>query len=234
MEYLLILKEYRMVRIGIGFIGMAIGLGLYYWENSLRQEFEEIEKEKKWPLWVLPLVNGLLSILAFKGASSYTEILIKIIEMSILLLLFVFDLKYMLLPTKVILPGVGVSLIGLILGWQRTGIWEIVRNGLLGGAIGFGIFWLIYFGSLVILKKEGLGYGDVRLMLLIGLIVGIQQVFMVIIIASLLAVLGGSIFWLIRKQSQAFPYGPFLCMGTIIMMNWGDKLMAYYFQLMGF
>lgn len=223
-----------MVRIGIGFIGMAIGLGLYYWENSLRQEFEEIEKEKKWPLWVLPLVNGLLSILAFKGASSYTEILIKIIEMSILLLLFVFDLKYMLLPTKVILPGVGVSLIGLILGWQRTGIWEIVRNGLLGGAIGFGIFWLIYFGSLVILKKEGLGYGDVRLMLLIGLIVGIQQVFMVIIIASLLAVLGGSIFWLIRKQSQAFPYGPFLCMGTIIMMNWGDKLMAYYFQLMGF
>lgn len=213
--------------------GILLGMCFPLLESLLIKEFDEIKEEKHWPFWVMPIISGILALLVGRQARTYGEALVAVLLVCLLLLLACFDLKYMLLPTKAILPG-----IGLILGWQLFQ-WSIAKengqllNSLLGGLIGFGVFWLIFYGSKWVLKKEGLGYGDVRLMALVGLILGLDKVFLAIIIASVLAVVVGIVQLGRKKQSEAFPFGPYLCLGTILLMIWEEQIMTLYLRCLG-
>lgn len=161
------------------------------------------------------------------------KFLLLIVNISFWLFLTLFDYKYMLLPTKVIYVGLGVNVVLSLFIYYRTGDTYYLINRCLGAVGGYGLFCLIFYMSKWLLKKEGLGYGDVRLMALIGWYVGIEQLFFVIILASVLAVLVGGLLYMIRRSSEAFPFGPFLCGGAALMSLYGTVLLSVYWRWMG-
>ena len=117
------------------------------------------------------------------------------------LVLTMIDWDHMILPTRVIRWGLGLGLIERILQ-------SIVSN-----------------------NKYFLGYGDVRLMGFLGLFVGFNQLFLMIIISCILASVFGLVLLKVRKSSEPYPLGPFLNGGALIVILWGERLLQSYLSL---
>ena len=147
------------------------------------------------------------------------------------LVLTMIDWDHMLLPTSIIRWGIGFGLLERIVQSLVANNWYILIEALLGAIVGYGLFMLVYYGSQWLLKKEGLGYGDVRLMGFIGLYTGLNTLFLMIIIACLLASAFGIILLKVRKSSQPYPLGPFLNVGALIVILWGEQLLVSYLSL---
>lgn len=127
--------------------------------------------------------------------------------------LFFTDLRYFLLPDVITLPGIFVSLaLGFLhpqIGWQSS----------LGGALlGGGVFWATAFFYLKVKGEEGLGFGDVKYMALIGGAVGWQQVFWVFLFSCSLGALVGVIRGLQTGEGlkASIPFGPFLSLAGFL------------------
>lgn len=146
---------------------------------------------------------------------------------SALTTIFLTDLKYGIIPFKVVFPAIAVTLLWYV-------VTPVGGNFLLGSllsAVGvFAFFFLLFF----LTKGRGLGFGDVVYVLLMGLLLGFPK----IILGLYISFLSGAIISLIlvvarRKQIKGgtIPFGPFLVSGTIISMLWGeviiDKILGY-------
>ncbi len=146
------------------------------------------------------------------------------------------DLEYRLIMHPVSLGGAGL---GLIIGVVRVG-WA---EALIGGVVGYGIMVVLYMLGYVIIKLVGrirgqavndvaLGYGDVNLSGVLGLMLGYR----LIIYALLTAVVVGGVVSLVyliikvaTRKYQAFmalPYGPFLVFGAVIFIYFRDQVLA--------
>ncbi len=147
------------------------------------------------------------------------------------IVLTMIDWDHMLLPTRIIYVGLGLGIIeqmvqGIFIK-QWTSLWE----ALIGGIVGYGLFALLYYGSRWLLKKEAMGYGDVRLVGMIGFFVGVEQIGLVILIGALLASSYGIVLLKIRKASEPYPFGPFLNIGACVAIIWGEQIMTWYLGL---
>jgi leader peptidase (prepilin peptidase) / N-methyltransferase len=155
---------------------------------------------------------------------------------TILILVLVIDLEHKLILTVVMYPAAIVALLGSLIH-PTPYFW---RLALIGGALGFGILYLVYWmGELFVkvmsrargkdINAVAFGYGDVRLGGFLGLILGFPDVLNAIFYAVLLGGLAGLIYWLIRavvlrnySLFTAIPYGPFLVAGGMAMMFFGS------------
>lgn len=211
-------------------LGGLLGLFNNWWKRCLEKDFDEIKVEDTNNKWLLPCLTAIISGWLSSVTKNNYILIFNIVIVSLLILLACFDYQYMLLPTKVIVPGIIIACISRGVMYLITKEKYYLIEGLLGGIIGFGLFFLIFYGSIWILKKEGLGFGDVRLMAFIGIVIGIGELFIFIIISSLLAVLVGGMLLVIKQKSEAFPFGPFLCSGAIIMLLLGEEIMTIYLR----
>lgn len=150
-----------------------------------------------------------------------------------LITLTMIDFDHMILPTNIIVVGwfLGLGFIctrALLLG-EVSYLWE----PLLASALGYGIFYALFYGVIFLYKKEGLGFGDVRLMALLGLYTSVQFLFLIIFIASLLASFYGIAQYIKCKESKPFAFGPYLCMGAYLCVLFGSNILQWYFGLFG-
>lgn len=154
---------------------------------------------------------------------------------AIFCLVLVIDLEHKLILNVVLYPAWGLALLGSLLHPTPY----FYRLALLGGAVGFGILFLIYLAGEVFVKvvsrmrgkpihAVAFGFGDVRLGLFIGLILGFPEVLTAIFVAVLLGGLAGVLYWFVRalilrrySLFTAIPYGPFLIIGAMVMMFFG-------------
>lgn len=222
-----------MMDVGIFVLGILWGLLGNKIEEQLVKDYDEIILSKGWSIYMMPIITGILWLLLWQTYGVSLETIGYMLFIGLLMILACFDLKYMLLPTKVIYMGIGLCIIYRLLQLAITRESYFIISGGLGALIGYGLFLIIFYGSKWLFKKEGLGFGDVRLMALIGLYVGIEDLFILIIIASILAVLVGVILYLIRRKSEAYPFGPFLCGAAIVMVLFGNKIIAFYLGCLG-
>ncbi len=150
------------------------------------------------------------------------EILRDFLIISIMIVIFLYDLKYYLILDKVTLPAILVfSAINLFLGMS----WQ---NMLISGIIG-GSFFLIQF---VVSKGKWIGGGDIRLGVLMGVILGwpmvILAIFLAYIIGSVISVglvVGGK-----KKWGSQVPLGIFLTVATVITLFWGQIIWDWYWH----
>ena len=150
---------------------------------------------------------------------------------SSLLVLFFQDLKFGILSDKIIGVVILVSLFYLFL-FQRQ---EFFVN-LLTGAISFGFFVLISFLFYMVTKKQGMGGGDIKLSFLLGLILGYPAIIICLYIAFLTASLISIILVLWRKKDylvDSLPFGPFLIMGALVSLFWGNLIFLAALKLLG-
>ncbi len=155
---------------------------------------------------------------------------------AIFVLVLVIDLEHKLILNVVMYPAWGLALLGSLLHPDP----HFYRLALLGGALGFGLLFLIYLlGELfvkVMSKMRGkaihavaFGFGDVRLGGFIGLVLGFPKVLTAILIGILLGGLGALLYWFVRavilrrySLFTAIPYGPFLVAGAMYVLLSGS------------
>jgi leader peptidase (prepilin peptidase) / N-methyltransferase len=134
------------------------------------------------------------------------------------------DLNTKLILNKIVYP---MALVAIALDvFVPPGI----VSGLIGGAIGF-VFFLIP----IIVTRGGMGFGDVKMAALIGLITGFSQVWVAILGG---VILGGlvAVFLLvsgIKKRKETIPFGPFLSLAAIVTLLWGNGILNWYLGLFG-
>jgi leader peptidase (prepilin peptidase)/N-methyltransferase len=135
-----------------------------------------------------------------------------------LLALTFIDLDTQLLPDDITLPLLWLGLIA-----NAYGVFTDLRSAVLGAAAGYLVLWIVYWAFRILAKKEGMGYGDFKLLAAIGAWAGWQALPVAILVAAGLgAVIGSIALWLSRKGADTrIPFGPYLALGGIVALVWG-------------
>ncbi len=139
------------------------------------------------------------------------------------------DIDHQLLPDEIVLP---LLWLGLLLSLATGGVSP--TDAILGATAGYLILWSIFQLFKLLTGKEGMGYGDFKLLAALGAWLGWQMLPLIVLLSSLLgAVIGGLLLAIRRKGSQPIPFGPYLAIAGWIALLWGDKLTDLYFRTMG-
>ena len=140
-----------------------------------------------------------------------------------LIIIFLYDLKYYLIPDKISLPAMVVALIFNIF------LYNIFINYLLAALIAAGFFFLQFIVS----RGQWIGGGDIRLGLLIGLMLGWPNVLAALIIAYILgSIIGlGLIITKRATMKSQVPLGTFLSVGTLVALLWSEQIINWYLNI---
>ena len=152
----------------------------------------------------------------------------------VFLVIFVIDLEHGLILNKVVYPSMLVAVVFaafLSPSWMEGWVFHPAASAALGGAVGLGMFWLI-----AVVSGGGMGWGDVKLAGLIGLICGFPPVLLALILG---AVLGGlvAVLLLVAKKrkwasGQTIPFGPSLVVAAMVTVLWGGGIADWYMNLL--
>jgi len=177
------------------------------------------------------LVTAILALTLFlRFGSSWLFFVYAIFVGGLVVVSFV-DLEEGIVPDIVSLPGtvLGLTLSGL--AWLLS-IDEFPSplNSLLGALLGGGMFWVVAFVYEWFRGREGLGFGDVKLMAMIGAFLGWSGVPITLFVGAGLGSLWGIGLMLVRgvDTKHALPFAPFLCTGAFVNLIWGTHLAAWY------
>jgi leader peptidase (prepilin peptidase)/N-methyltransferase len=135
-----------------------------------------------------------------------------------LLALTFIDFDTQLLPDDITLPLLWLGLIA-----NSAGLFTDLRSAVLGAVAGYLVLWAVYWGFRLLAKKEGMGYGDFKLLAAVGAWTGWQVLPVVIVVSAGLGAVLGSIALLIAKRGSdtRIPFGPYLALGGIVGLLWG-------------
>ena len=147
------------------------------------------------------------------------------------------DFDHLILPDRVTLGGM---VAGLVLSFAfpelqgRSERLPALTQSALGLALGFGILWTVATVGRLVLKREAMGFGDVKLLGAIGAFLGWKAVLFTIFASSLLGCVAGVLliaFGGVKMQSR-IPFGPYISLAAAIWLFWGETLFALYVNLL--
>ncbi|WP_026957916.1 prepilin peptidase [Aliagarivorans taiwanensis] len=143
----------------------------------------------------------------------------------LMLTLALIDFDTMLLPDQLTLPGMWL---GLLLATQS--LFASPIDAIIGAAAGYLFLWSIFWAFKLLTGKEGMGYGDFKLLALIGAWFGWQALPLVVLLSSLSGAVLGIILLVTRRQQQGqpMPFGPYLAMGGLCYLYIGPELYQWY------
>ena len=177
----------------------------------------------RYPL-VEVLGGAMAGLMAWRFGYSAQLVFALVFAWAMIALAFI-DFDTQLLPDDITLPMLWLGLIA-----NSAGVFTDLRSAVLGAAGGYLILWLVYWAFRLIAKKEGMGFGDFKLLAAIGAWTG-WQVLPVVIVASagLGAVVGSLFLWLSRRGADTrIPFGPYLALGGIVAIVWGRELVVLW------
>ncbi len=176
------------------------------------------------------LISALLAYfvgLRFGVSFAYLTVLIFT---GLFLILSLIDFKAYLLPDRFTLPGAVIAIFASVYGLGNAWI-----DVLLGALVGGGLFGALAWGYKRLRGIDGLGWGDVKLMFMLGALCTFPYLSMMIFLAGVLALVGFAVVGVAKKRtedvhSMALPFGPFLCMGAWVTLLWGPMLWQMWFN----
>lgn len=131
------------------------------------------------------------------------------------------DARYYIIPDEFSLGGM---LVGLAASVIPGGI--EVTAAFLGAAVGFGVLWSVGWLGKLAFKKDAMGFGDVKMMAMIGAFLGPVGVLLTIFLGALFgSVIFGPISW---KTGKLVPFGLFLAAGAAVSYGWGEAIITWY------
>ena len=145
------------------------------------------------------------------------------------------DFDHQLLPDFVTVGGMVLGVVLAVAGGVFTHSWSQLVQSLVGLAFGFGLLWLVRWLGSKAFGREAMGMGDVFLMGAVGALLGPLAVLAVLILSSLYGSVVGVGMILVSKarlgKFVAIPFGPYICLGCLTWMFWGEKILAWYVRL---
>jgi leader peptidase (prepilin peptidase)/N-methyltransferase len=178
---------------------------------------------------IVELLTGLFALATFLKFGQSLEALIYFAFMACLLVVTFIDLDHRIIPDIITLPGIPICFAASF-AITSVGYKDALLGILVGGGSLFGVAWIYS----LITKKEGLGGGDIKLLAMMGALVGLKGVVVTIFVSSLVGTLSGLAVMLQsrRGMKMAVPFGPFLAIGCITYVFFGTELIAWYFNLL--
>jgi leader peptidase (prepilin peptidase)/N-methyltransferase len=175
------------------------------------------------------LLGGLFALGAYLRFGPGIETLVYYVFIATLLAVTFIDIDHRIIPDVITLPGIPIFFAASFALPAIT-----YKDALLGILIGGGSLFLVAWVYSIITKKEGMGGGDIKLLAMMGAMVGWQGVFFTIFVASLVGTLAGLAVMLQSRQGMklAVPFGPFLSIGAITYIFFGTQLVNWYFNLL--
>jgi leader peptidase (prepilin peptidase) / N-methyltransferase len=196
----------------------------------LRGNCRYCKKKISWQYPLVELGNAFLFVLFFQHFNFFLpgfNFLAFIFYLAIscfLVVIFVYDLKHFLIPDKIIFPAIGLALIYNLFNFNN-----LLFNFLPSALAGFLFFLIIYLVS----QGRWLGFGDVKLVFLLGLFLGFPNILVGLFLSFTIgAIIGiGLIILKSKNLKSEVPFAPFLVVGSFIAFFWGEKILNWYLSL---
>ena len=174
---------------------------------------------------LVELAAGIMSVVVAWHFGVSWETLFALLLTWALIALSVIDLRTTLLPDDITLPFVWLGVLLAI-----PALFTDLQASVIGAAVGYLSLWLIFHAFRLLTGKEGLGYGDFKLLALLGAWLGWQSLPIVILLASFVGAAVGIALMVFRghQRETPIPFGPYLAAAGWIALIWGDSLMNAY------
>ena len=180
---------------------------------------------------IIELITGILSAFLIWRFGSGSVGLATLLFAYLLIAMTFIDLDTQLLPDDLTLP---LLWCGLLV--NLNGTFVPLKDAVIGAAAGYLSLWSVYWLFKLSTGKEGMGYGDFKLLAMLGAWLGWQSLPLIILFSSFLgSIIGLSLICFKgRNKNTPIPFGPFLALGGFAATLWGKQLSDLYFNFIGF
>jgi leader peptidase (prepilin peptidase)/N-methyltransferase len=209
-------------------------------------------KTKISPMYpVVEFLTGLLFLACYEAFGLTLETLKWVIFSAIMIVLVFTDLRERILPDVVNYTGLAMGLVlslftrpsdGMAL-WLANHTFDFppptpvisLADALFGAAIGSGLLWLVSEAYFRLRGREGMGLGDVKMMLMAGAFLGAKRTLLTIFVGSVLGSVLGLLFMVARRKDSEYelPFGTFLGMAAVLVVFFGTSVINWYQSLLG-
>lgn len=184
--------------------------------------------------FIVEFLMAVFSVLLLERFGLGLVFFVNFVLVAALLVITFIDLDVRIVPDVISLPGIGLGFLSSVIQYQ----WSMDRlsnlpspiSSLLGILIGGGSLLLVAWAYQFFTGIEGMGGGDVKLLAMIGAFLGWPSIPVALFFASLTGSIVGVIF-MVRKgvdSKYALPFAPFLCLGALVYLLFGNLLIAIY------
>ena len=172
-------------------------------------------------LMIMALGYHFAPSMALVGAMLFTWCLIT---------LTMIDVDHQLLPDDITLPLLWLGLL-----FNLSGGFVSLQDAVIGAMAGYLVLWSVYWLFKLLTGKEGMGYGDFKLLAALGAWLGWQALPLIILLSSLVGALCGLALMLVKRRGKEIPipFGPYLAAAGWIALLWGESLTAAYLSTLG-
>lgn len=180
---------------------------------------------------IIEAVTGLLSVLVvWQFGATWLTLAVLVLTWALIALTMI-DFDHQLLPDNITLP---LLWLGLLVNTLLPGSDVTATDAVLGAVFGYLSLWSLYWAFKLLTGKEGMGYGDFKLLGALGAWMGWQSLLMIVILSSLVGAAVGISLLVFRGRDRniPIPFGPYLAGAGFIALLWGDTLTALYLDTM--
>jgi leader peptidase (prepilin peptidase)/N-methyltransferase len=208
------------------------GHGLSAWENIplvsflvLRGRCRACRTPISWQYPLVELLTGVLSAVVMWRFGWSWAALAALVVTWMLVAGAGIDLRTTLLPDEITLPLLWFALL-----CAAAGLFVGPATAIIGAAVGYLSLWSVYWAFKLLTGKEGMGYGDFKLLAALGALVGAAGIVPIVLMSALAGAIAGSIWLALRGRDRAtpIPFGPFLATGGWIQFLYGPAILEVW------
>lgn len=185
------------------------------------------KKKISWRYPLVELIGALTPVWVFSQEGFRWETVIFTILIWGLIVVTFVDFEHQIIPDEISVGGLaaGILVSGVYPQLHGAQGWVFgIKEAIIGAAVGAASIYLVGLLGRLIFRREAMGMGDVKLMGMLGAVLGWKQILLVFFIAPLFgSVVGLAIKWI--KKSDVIPYGPFLSLATFVVLFWGERIL---------
>lgn len=189
----------------------------------LRGRCGHCAKPISWQYPLVELLSALLIVVCLWRFGPTVQFAAACVFTWMLLAMSGIDFRTQLLPDQLTVP---VLWLGLLL--SLWGVFVVPHAAIVGAVVGYLILWSVFWLFKLVTGKEGMGYGDFKLLAALGAWLGWMQLPLVILLASVCGSLVGIGWLLIRRKSLPFAFGPYLAMAGWVALLFGQDISTWY------
>lgn len=173
---------------------------------------------------IMESITGILFAMSYVKFGWNIELLIALVFISMLMIVTVSDIRYMIIPNRILLFYVPIFIF-LRMIHPLDPWWSSIIGGILG---------YVMIAIIIFISKGGMGAGDMKLLAVSGIVLGMQTILLAFLIACLTGAIVGGFLLLIKKikRNQPIPFGPYIVIGIVIAYFYGDKINNWYIQML--
>ncbi|MEK9711271.1 MAG: A24 family peptidase [Thalassolituus sp.] len=177
---------------------------------------------------VVELATAAFSAVLLMKFSWGPELAAMLVFTWLLIAMSVIDIDHKILPDPMTL---GLMWLGLLVNSQ--GMFTDLQSAVFGAALGYGVLWGFFWIFKLFTGKDGMGYGDFKLLAALGAWLGIQSLLTIVILSSVVGAIVGiaGVVILGRDRQVPIPFGPYLATAGWVAALWGDEITRWYFSV---